>query len=333
MALPKAVQQQAELAEQFDQQIAAAQAQAPAESAAAPAETPAAAATEVQTPSAPTQPAVEVKPDAQSKGDDGVWERRYRSLQGKYDSEVPSLHSQLRAQAEQLQSMAQRLQAMETAKPTEPETPLVSKDDETAFGADLIDLIRRVSTAQFQQLAATVTGKLEEKLKEIDTRVGNVSQVQAKSEEQKFWDAIDKGVPDWREINENQDFLTWLSAVDPLVGARYQDILVNAQQNLNAKQVIAVFEAWKKHAGVTPAAATQPTQADQTRQELESLAAPTSSRSTQPAAQPKTDSRIWTGAEYAQAYDPRLAKSKSVAEVEALRKAADLAVTENRVRW
>jgi hypothetical protein len=330
MALPKAIQQQAELAEQLDAQIAAQTGQPP-EQVSADAQAPVAT-TEAQAPAAPAQPAVEANPDAQPSGDEGKWERRYRSLQGKYDSEVPQLHSQLRAQGEQLQVVLQELQALRATKPVEPEKPLVSKEDETAFGADLIDLIRRVSAAQFEQLAARVMGKYEQQLQQMTDRVGTMAQVQNKTAEQRFWEDIAKDVPDWKDINSDPDFLEWLATIHPLVGAQYQAILANAQQQLNAQQVVAVFNEWKKLSGAQQTT-TASDQADQTRRELESLAAPATSRATQPAAAPQSDKRIWTGAEYAAAYDPRAAKSKPIAEVEALRKAADLAVAEGRVRW
>ena len=332
-ALPKAIQQQAELAEQIERQLAQGQAVEGTPVSADPGIPPSVPVTPAPAVAEAAQP-VEAKPDAQPKAEpDNVWQRRYESLQGKYNAEVPQLHSQLRAQGEQLQTLSQQLQEVKNAKPAEPEKPLVSKEDETAFGADLIDLIRRVSSAEIARASKDVTGKLEGKLQEITAKVGTVSQVQAMSAEQQFWTDLTKEVPDWQEINTNQDFLNWLASINPMAGVQYQQLLANAQQRLNVKQVAAIFDAWKNEQGITPASKPAPTQADQNRRELESLAAPTASRSTQPATDAQGDKRVWTGEEYAAAYDPRATKSKPVAEVEALRRAADQAVAEGRVRW
>ncbi len=340
--LPQPIQREAERAAAIEAQLMG-QGQPTPPVSADPGIPPAAAG---QTPAAvqPDQPPVPAEPKqvSQPQGESAeVWQRRYQSLKGKYDAEVPQLHSQLRAQGEQLQALSSKLQELEkgTTK-TDPETPVVTKEDETAFGADLIDLIRRISTGEVQRAGRDILSRIETKLAEIDGKVGTVSQTQAVTAEQQFWSDLTRAVPDWQPINDDPAFHEWLKGVNPLAGATYQQLLTFAQQRLSVPQVKAIFDAFKQATGMAPQgnaepapSAQAPSQADQTRQELESLAAPSTSRGASTPASGAEDKRIWSGKEYAAAYDPRLARSKSEQEVAALRAAADKAVAEGRVRW
>lgn len=335
MALPKAIQRQAEMAQQIDAQIAQeagtpATSQAPVPVSDDPS-MQLQAAPEAQQ-AAPAPAPTESKPDAAPRVEqDDVWKRRYDSLRGKYDAEVPQLHSQLRAQGEQLQAIAQQLQEVKAKTPTEQEKPLVTTEDETAFGPDLVDLIRRVSRTEFAAGIEKLMPVLTSKIDTVEKSVSTVSARQQADAEGKFWARLNKLVPDWQEMNVDQQFLSWLASINPVVNVPYQSILVAAQQALNADQVAAVFDEFKRiHGGKKP---TPPTtdQASQTDQELESLVSPSTSRSNTPA--PQGDKRIWSGKDYAAAYDPRLRNTKSKEEIAKLQAAADLAVAEGRIQW
>ena len=65
-----------------------------------------------------------------------------------------------------------------------------------------------------------------------------------RSKEAGFWAAVDGGLPRWREINANAEFLKWLNERDPLAGRARQEILNEARGMLDADRVLAIFNAW-----------------------------------------------------------------------------------------
>ena len=293
----------------------------------------------------PQAPAVESKSDAPANGESAdVWKNRYASLQGKYNAEVPQLHSQLRAQAEQLQTVLAQVQELRNAKPTEPAKPLVTTEDETAFGPDLVDLIRRGARAEVQSAVSELLPQLDARIAEISRQLGTVTERQVSTAEQQFWTDFAKLVPDWQQLNADQRFLDWLQTADPILNVPYQAALNKAQADLNPRQAAAIFNAFKLAHGIATTQQSAPqqaapgntetAQADPIREELESLVSPvTHSAKAVPAAQAAATKRIWTGQEYAQAYDPRLRHSRTPEELKNLQAEADLAVAENRVRW
>ncbi|WP_029922262.1 hypothetical protein [Nevskia soli] len=65
-----------------------------------------------------------------------------------------------------------------------------------------------------------------------------------RSKEAGFWAAVNAGLPRWREINANAEFLKWLNERDPLAGRTRQEVLNEARGMLDADRVLAIFNAW-----------------------------------------------------------------------------------------
>ena len=65
-----------------------------------------------------------------------------------------------------------------------------------------------------------------------------------RSREAAFWAAVNAGLPRWREVNANGDFLAWLNERDPLAGRARQEVLNEARSSFDAERVLAIFNAW-----------------------------------------------------------------------------------------
>jgi len=311
--LPRGIAEQLEKAEEIQRQMQTAD--NPQEVNAPESEAPAAPAAEQTSP-----PAAEPKP----KVDDPAWEQRFKTLQGKYQAEVPRLHAQLREQSDQMQAMQAQLEALQkkSEAAAAPEAPLVSDKDEDNFGADLLDFIRRVVRDEFPRLASPVVEALRKEMNPVREQLGTVQKRVEESDNDRFWSALERAVPDLDTVNSDQRWLQWLGEVEPLVGVSRQHMLDAAVARLDADRVVALVEAWKATVPAAPAPA---------KNALESQVAPSRS-----AASPAVDAetgRIWSGADYERAYDPRLANTMHADEITALRNAADKAFAEGRVRW
>lgn len=205
----------------------------------------------------PTQPVEQVVPD-------DTWEQKYRTLEGKYSSEVPRLH----AQVKELMGNVQLLQQQLAARPGEIEEPeandrLVTDRDREAFGEDLIDLQRRV--------AQEVAGKYDAKLQAYETKIALLEQrlMQTGNQvgEMTFEQKLHRAVPDFDAINTDPRWIAWLNEFSPEIrGPRIR----LAEQAYNAGDVEGV-----KHYVDLFRRTIETPKADTRKTELERQVAPT----------------------------------------------------------
>lgn len=327
MALPKAIQDQLDAAEAIQQQLQNPTAEPETVQSNQEPEQPAEPTPDPQ-PAEP-QPQPQVTPPEPSEPEPD-WKQRAKTLEGKYNAEVPRLHGQLKDLNSQLSQALEEIHKLKTAQPTPPEPrrqELITKDDEETFGSDLIDLSRRVVREEFAQLAPQVIGELRKEFAPIREQVGEVQKETAQTKEDRFWTSVDSAVPDWREIDQDPQWLEWLGEVDPMVGKTRQEALNDAHNSLDAARVASIFKVWKG-AFRPEQPAPQPT--NQKREELQRQVAPSKSRAATTAPAPE---RTWTAAEYERAFDPRLSATMGADEISKLQADADKAYAEGRVKW
>lgn len=249
MALPKAIQR---LEQEADAAVAALQAEInqPSEPVVTDVSqlTPANDSSE-QPVSAASQQASAPAPAPVQHSDD--YEQRWRTLQGKYNAEVPRLTRALQEAQQQLQQMNERLQQLSAKaddKLTEQAKPVADPKDIENFGADLVDMVNRQSERVYNSLVAQLNKQVsgfDARIKALEQQVTGVSQRTEATLEQQFWTSLTEMVPDWETINNDQRWLTWLAQVDPVYGAPRQAALDAAHKALDAKRVANVFKAFK----------------------------------------------------------------------------------------
>jgi hypothetical protein len=227
-------------------------------------------------------------PEAEPKtGADNVPEetvvQKYKTLQGMYNAEVPRLHQQNREMQQRVQQMEQLLASI-SAIPASAAAPataerLVTDKDVEEYGESL-DMMRRVSREELGTVAQRIAS-LEATLRQMQVQV--VPQMQAVAHrqqmtaEQQFWSDLSAAVPNFRQINDNAEFQSWLLAADPLTGIVRQTYLDDAQRALEPQRVANFFRTWLEFSG--QAAVAQSTGNSPTS-ELERQVSPGRSRST-----------------------------------------------------
>jgi hypothetical protein len=209
--------------------------------------------------------------------------QKYRTLQGMYNAEVPRLHSQNKEMQQRVQQMEQLLASL-SAQRSASEQPvvretLVTQQDQEEYG-ESIDIMRKVSREELIPVAQRL-GKIEQMLQQMQTsvvpQVQAVAKQQAVSAEQQFWSELTAYVPNWRDVNDNQDFQSWLLDIDPLTGIARQTYLDDAQRSLDAGRVANFFRTWLEMTG--QAAVAQSTGRVSVSSELEKQVSPGRSRS------------------------------------------------------
>jgi len=181
---------------------------------------------------------------------------RYRTLQGMYNSEVEGVkteNAELTARMRNMEALLGSLQEeAQTAAPAPSAKPVLSDEELEEYGADTVDMVRRVAAAEVHALTsriATLENSIQQLAANMNTsvipQVQRISQTQNKTAEQQFWSDLETAVPDWQEINSDPAFHEWLLTVDPLMGTTRQSGLEASQKARNAARVAAFFSSWK----------------------------------------------------------------------------------------
>ena len=255
--LPRSVRNQIQAAEKIEQQMAASVDNAPVT---VSVEALGTAVTEpaVQAPAVPEptviEPSVPVTPQTQDAL--ALAEQRYRTLQGMMQADVGTLRAQVKAATDRNEALTLAVSKLtEQIKSAPASTAAMDPKDVEAFGADLVDMVRRQSSAEIEQaVQATMAGILS-RLDGLEQTVQVTGQSVAVNAEQQFYSAVTARVPDWRAVNADQRFLEWLGEVDSVYGIPRQAALDNAVNQGSVDRTAAIFEAFKKAAAPAPAQA------------------------------------------------------------------------------
>ena len=316
MALPKAIQKQVDDADAFVAQMTGQTGNTETDPNLAP--NPA---------SAPEPPQLPISQEPEPKPTipEETWERKYLTLKGMYDAEVPRLHAQMREMNGQVQQLiAENATARVQQTVTQPSTAktLITEQDKEAFGSDLLDLIDRASeqkVAEFRSQNAHLVSRIEE----LQGKLGNVTERQVVSDKDKFLANLSAQVPNWETLNIDQGFLAWLAEVDPVYGLPRQVALTNAYESLDANRTAIIFNQYQ---GKVAPMQQKPSQ------QLQSQVAPTRSRASPAPATSAGDKSIWSQDQIANFYNEGIKGHLDQAEAERIEKDINAAYAEGRIR-
>ena len=209
--------------------------------------------------------------------------QKYKTLQGMYNAEVPRLHQQNREMSSRVQQMEQLLASLSAQQTSAQSQQIVEKivtDKDVEEYGESLDVMRKVSREELIPMEQRFT-QMEQMFRQMQTnvvpQVQAVAQRQQVSAEQGFWAELTSVVPNFRQINDNDAFQSWLLSADPLTGITRQTYLDDAQRSLDAKRVANFFRAWLESTG--QAAVAQSTGRTQ-NSELEKQVTPGRSRNT-----------------------------------------------------
>lgn len=262
------------------------------------------------------------------------WEQRYRTLQGKYDREVPSLRNDISGLRSQIETLTAKLDA----KPIAQIVPVTIPDDDVeTFGDPLIAAARRWARAEISGELEELRGQLASVVSTATTVQQQSAQAQAEARHQSTMAQLDAH-PEigrtWRTINDDQAFIAWLNDVDPFTGGPRMALLHDAFGRGDASRTAKFFQAYiQEHTATQVPAVTPSIPAGADRPTLETFASP--GRATGPApsgAQP--DKRIWTPVQITAFYRDKQKGAFRDREAEAQRIEKDIfdATAEGRIR-
>ena len=198
-------------------------------------------------------------------------EHRYSTLQGMLEARNQDMDN--------LRAIVASLSAAQAEK-DQPEPVITDKDKET-FGADVIDLITRVSQHQMKSMLSGVEGRVEK-----------VAQVATATATGRFDSELRSRVPDWETVNVMPEFIAWL-------GKYNVKALNEAYSAFDLHGTAKFFEDYKKLYGPAPVA---PSAATIVPDKLAHLAAPAKGKVV-PINQDGPKGKIWTSKDMNKLYD------------------------------
>jgi len=296
----------------------------------------------VPPPPPPYNPTIDssTPPSADGEGD---WEHQFKSMKGRYEA----AEARIRNQASNISEL-QRLIAMgpvnappaPTAVPQsvpqprspslngatpasgdvrfgggQPFTPpkFVTEKETQEYGQELLDIMGRrtmeIVAPEFMKLGDVVNRLVSENT-QLKQQMSGMRNVVSHDATGRFYDSLDKELPDWEQTNNDPQFLHWLSQVDPYSGRVRKDLLTEAHSRKEASRVLSFIKGFRaERAAVSPVEDLQPTRANgggsnapppSPTIELQSLAAPGRAKSGQPPTPP--DNPFFTHAQVSQFY-------------------------------
>ena len=218
---------------------------------------------------APPQPGtdgVEPLPEVKDKEvipptvSEDIWEKKYRTLEGKYKAEVPRLQADNNELKTEIGSLKQKL------------TELYDKDSNSKSVKASEEIDSDIATlSEYDPRVAEVVKKIkidsDEKVKALEKKFGKVTEDTSKNVETdinkiKYMrfdnEMVSLGVQDWKTIDQDPGFIEWLSS--NVRGTKYTKLqyLQEACRQYDTETASTFFLDYKKElAGAPPAADSQ----------------------------------------------------------------------------
>lgn len=199
------------------------------------------------------QPQVKAKPDNFTKepASPDDWEHRYSSMKGRWEQEQKEVR-RLSSEISNLHRLLAEMQAAPPAAPAAGDTKfekLVTPEEENDYGAEFLQVMGKKAKEELSPEIA----QLKSHIAQLESRLQGVTGVVAQDAREKLYSSLDESIPNWREINSNPEFLSWLSLPDSYSGAIRKELLSAAFNRNDASRVAAFFKGF-----ISDEAATNP---------------------------------------------------------------------------
>ena len=200
----------------------------------------------------PVQPAAETPAPADGES----WEHKYKSMHGRFVRSQDQIKT-LSEQISQLQGVIATMQSAPVQQVQIPELEvenLITPEEAADYGEDFLKVVGKRAREEM----APVIKSYQAKIAELEQKLNGVSGAVQQTSQEKLLAKLDEGLPTWRELNSNSEFLDWLRLPDPYSGAIRHDMLKAAYAQGNAHRVLAFFNGFLAEEAVVAPAGQEP---------------------------------------------------------------------------
>ena len=197
----------------------------------------------------PKEPAKKENPEqaprqADNKQDD--FETKYRTLQGKYNAEIPRLNDQLRT----LQGQVSFLENENTGLKAKNNNQDSGTDDDSRFNPDDYNSYGDEFGTMAKKLNQLMdeNENLKKELGNVSNQVNGVRKTQGQDSYDKYMGIVAKKIGesgvDFNQLNADPDFLTWLQDTNPYTGQPRHASLRSAESSLDVERTFGIFKEY-----------------------------------------------------------------------------------------
>jgi hypothetical protein len=209
------------------------------------------------TSNAPGEPAKEPATPEPTKPGDQNWEHAFKSVNGRYQRAQETIRanaSEIANMNTALQQMKARIAELESRGTSSLPTDLaLTPKEREDYGEEFLNVVAK----QAKLIADEQTKGLRSEVQELKQRLQNVGTKVATNARGEMKKVLSELVPNWKEINENDEFLNWLALRDPFSGAIRHNLLKQAWSANDADRVLAFFRGFQSEASLAPAGSQQ----------------------------------------------------------------------------
>lgn len=154
---------------------------------------------------------------------DEVSSQPFKTLQGKYNKEVPTLHAELKAMRQELADYKAKMNTVPVVPEVRPELSLLSPEEREA----LEDEEESIVLKQAKGVVSAAERKLLERIEALENQQSETSTQrltsQREAKEAEIMARVEQSLPGAKLINESAVFTEWLNQPDPnsMTGATY----------------------------------------------------------------------------------------------------------------
>ena len=212
-------------------------------------------------------------------GDLDHWRQRSKVAEGRLTKEMPRLAQTIRELKDQLSEAQSKLNRLESASPVASNSDGIKPEEVEQYGQEFIDMVKRAA----KSANPGIDGDLKKQLDKVLETNREVTR-------QQFFLELKREAPSWETLNVDQDFLNYLTELDPFTGRARQELFDEAYEKLDAWRISAFFNSFS-NTRQKPETYSVPSRANQV--------VPSSSRATAPPESKKS----WTTTSVARFYD------------------------------
>lgn len=217
---------------------------------------------------APTPQVADPAPEPDDN--DQSWKQRYQTTHGRLEKANQNIR-QLSEQVSNLQATLATLNSMPAQTPPEMQArSLLTQQEIDEYGPEFLEVVGKKAA----EIAQRELAKRDAEIDGLKRQLNGVNNTVSQSAREKMVGVLQERVPNWLQLNEDQNFLNWLALPDPFSGAIRHDLLKAAWAQNDTSRVLAFFNGFlSEEAAVAPQAQTATAPA-QGKVPLETFAAP-----------------------------------------------------------
>jgi hypothetical protein len=175
-------------------------------------------------------------------------------MKGRFDRSEQTI-KQLMDQINSMNTHIHTLQAAppKAAEPVEKKR-YVTEQEEHEYGSEFLSVVGKKAK---EEIDGTV-GELHQRIKQLQDRLDGVGQNIVQDARGRLFETLDTRLSNWREVNDNPEFLQWLSLPDLYTGVIRQQLLNAAFERNDGPRVLAFFQGFlSEEAAMAPAPVSQ----------------------------------------------------------------------------